>query len=161
MRKVDGLFYPQNQKRRSSTMTKPKTLEQLRAEKERAETQLAYSFDIALQNEFSLAETSAIRALEPWKYPKALHQGKNEKNGIAEAIPFLSCPTMFFYRETSLWRVCFFMIDMIVLLTVPSAQPAGTSRYARWRRCPAFPGWCGCRSAPDRWIRSPDRGASH
>ena len=31
-------FYPQNQKRRSITMTKPKTLEQLRAEKERAET---------------------------------------------------------------------------------------------------------------------------
>jgi len=41
MRKVDGLFYPQNQKRRSITMTKPKTLEQLRADKERAETQLA------------------------------------------------------------------------------------------------------------------------
>ena len=35
MRKVDGLFYPQNQKRRSITMTKPKTLEQLRADKER------------------------------------------------------------------------------------------------------------------------------
>lgn len=31
-------FYPQNQKRRSFTITKPKTLEQLRAEKERAET---------------------------------------------------------------------------------------------------------------------------
>ena len=43
--------------------------------------------------------TSTIRALEPWKYPKSLHQGKNEKNGIAEAIPFLSCPTMFSYRE--------------------------------------------------------------
>ena len=41
VRKVDGLFYPQNQKRRSITMTKPKTLDQLRAEKERAETQLA------------------------------------------------------------------------------------------------------------------------
>ena len=36
-----SFFYPQNQKRRSITMTKPKTLEQLRAEKERAETQLA------------------------------------------------------------------------------------------------------------------------
>ena len=48
-------------------MTKPKTLEQLRAEKERAETQLAYSFDIALQNEFSLAENiyyQGIGALE-------------------------------------------------------------------------------------------------
>ena len=33
-------FCPQNQKRRSITMTKPKTLDQLRAEKERAETQL-------------------------------------------------------------------------------------------------------------------------
>ena len=43
--------------------------------------------------------TSTIRALEPWKYRKLLHQGKNEKNGIAEAIPFLSCPTMFSYRE--------------------------------------------------------------
>src|SRR5699024_5883664 len=43
--------------------------------------------------------TSTIRALELWKYPKSLHQGKNEKNGIAEAIPFLSCPTMFSYRE--------------------------------------------------------------
>ena len=43
--------------------------------------------------------TSTIRALEPWKYPKSLHQGKNEKNGIAEAIPFLSCLTMFSYRE--------------------------------------------------------------
>lgn len=43
--------------------------------------------------------TSTIRALGPWKYPKSLHQGKNEKNGIAEAIPFLSCPTMFSYRE--------------------------------------------------------------
>jgi chromosome segregation ATPase len=41
VRKVDGLFYPQNQKRRSITMTKPKTLDQLRAEKEQAETQLA------------------------------------------------------------------------------------------------------------------------
>lgn len=40
--------------------------------------------------------------MEPWKYPKSLHQGKNEKNGIAEAIPFLSCPTMFSYRETPL-----------------------------------------------------------
>ena len=30
-------------------MTKPKTLEQLRAEKERAETQLAYSFDVSAQ----------------------------------------------------------------------------------------------------------------
>lgn len=37
--------------------------------------------------------------MEPWKYRKLLHQGKNEKNGIAEAIPFLSCPTMFSYRE--------------------------------------------------------------
>ena len=34
-------FYPQNQKRRSITMTKPKTLDQLQAEKEQAETQLA------------------------------------------------------------------------------------------------------------------------
>ena len=34
-------FYPQNQKRRSIPMTKSKTLDQLRAEKERAETQLA------------------------------------------------------------------------------------------------------------------------
>lgn len=46
--------------------------------------------------------TSTIRALEPWKYRKLLHQGKNEKNGIAEAIPFLSCPTMFSYREAPL-----------------------------------------------------------
>ena len=46
--------------------------------------------------------TSTIRALEPWKYPKSLHQGKNEKNGIAEAIPFLSCLTMFSYREAPL-----------------------------------------------------------
>jgi hypothetical protein len=41
MRKVDGLFYLQNQKRRAMTMTKLKTLDQFRAEKERAETQLA------------------------------------------------------------------------------------------------------------------------
>ena len=34
-------FYPQNQKRRSIPLTKAKTLDQLRAEKERAETQLA------------------------------------------------------------------------------------------------------------------------
>lgn len=40
--------------------------------------------------------------MEPWKYRKLLHQGKNEKNGIAEAIPFLSCPTMFSYREAPL-----------------------------------------------------------
>ena len=53
-------------------MTKPKTLEPLRAEKERAETQLAYSFDIALR------KTVAIRALEPWTYPKSLHQGKRK-----------------------------------------------------------------------------------
>jgi predicted nucleic acid-binding Zn-ribbon protein len=33
-------FVPKIKKRRSITMTKPKTLEQLRAEKERAETQL-------------------------------------------------------------------------------------------------------------------------
>ena len=30
---------------------------------------------------------------------KVTSSGKNEKNGIAEAIPFLSCPTMFSYRE--------------------------------------------------------------
>jgi hypothetical protein len=34
-------FYPHFQKRRSIPMTKPKTLDQLRAEKEQAETQLA------------------------------------------------------------------------------------------------------------------------
>jgi len=39
--KLTVFFYPKNQKRRSITMTKPKTLDQLRAEKERAETQLA------------------------------------------------------------------------------------------------------------------------
>ena len=39
--------------------------------------------------------TSTIRALEPWKYPKSLHQGKNEKNGIAEAIPFSLAPRCF------------------------------------------------------------------
>jgi phage terminase Nu1 subunit (DNA packaging protein) len=39
--KLTVFFYPKNQKRRSITMTKPKTLEQLRTEKERAETQLA------------------------------------------------------------------------------------------------------------------------
>jgi len=39
--KLTVFFYPKNQKRRSITMTKPKTLEQLRADKERAETQLA------------------------------------------------------------------------------------------------------------------------
>jgi predicted nuclease with TOPRIM domain len=38
--KLTVFFYPKNQKRRSITMTKPKTLEQLRTEKERAETQL-------------------------------------------------------------------------------------------------------------------------
>lgn len=47
--------------------------------------------------------------MEPWKYRKLLHQGKNEKNGIAEAIPFLSCPTMFSYREAPLG------VDFIVL----------------------------------------------
>ena len=52
--------------------------------------------------------TSTIRALEPWKYRKLLHQGKNEKNGIAEAIPFLSCPTMFSYREAP-FAACFFI----------------------------------------------------
>ena len=44
-------------------MTKPKTLEQLRAEKERAETQLAYSFDITLQNAFSLAENICYQGI--------------------------------------------------------------------------------------------------
>jgi predicted nucleic acid-binding Zn-ribbon protein len=39
--KLTVFFYPKNQKRMSITMTKPKTLEQLRTEKERAETQLA------------------------------------------------------------------------------------------------------------------------
>ena len=39
--KLTVFFYPQNQKRRSITMTKPKTLDQLQAEKEQAETQLA------------------------------------------------------------------------------------------------------------------------
>ena len=39
--KLTVFFYPKNQKRRSITRTKPKTLDQLRAEKERAETQLA------------------------------------------------------------------------------------------------------------------------
>ena len=39
--KLTVFFYPQNQKRRSIPITKPKTLEQLRTEKERAETQLA------------------------------------------------------------------------------------------------------------------------
>ena len=34
-------FYPHFQKRRSTKLAKPKTLEQLRADKERAETQLA------------------------------------------------------------------------------------------------------------------------
>ena len=53
--------------------------------------------------------TSTIRALEPWKYPKSLHQGKNEKNGIAEAIPFLSCPTMFSYREAPFRVWCFLL----------------------------------------------------
>ena len=41
MRIVNGLFYPQNQEKGSSRMTKLKTLEQLRAEKERVEKQLA------------------------------------------------------------------------------------------------------------------------
>ena len=41
MRKVDGLFYPHFQKRRARKTAKPKTLEQLRAEKEQVETQLA------------------------------------------------------------------------------------------------------------------------
>jgi len=39
--KLTVFFYPHFQKRRSNKMAKPKTLEQLRAEKERAETQLA------------------------------------------------------------------------------------------------------------------------
>ena len=47
--------------------------------------------------------------MEPWKYPKSLHQGKNEKNGIAEAIPFLSCLTMFSYREAPFSSLCFFL----------------------------------------------------
>ena len=51
--------------------------------------------------------TSTIRALGSLKCPKSLHQGKNEKNGIAEAIPFLSCPTMFSYREAP-FAVSFF-----------------------------------------------------
>lgn len=73
--------------------------------------------------------TSTIRALEPWKYRKLLHQGKNEKNGIAEAIPFLSCPTMFSYREAPL-RTSF-----IVLLL-----PTGCWGIVRrqWRAI----GWC-------------------
>lgn len=54
--------------------------------------------------------TSTIRALEPWKYPKSLHQGKNEKNGIAEAIPFLSCLTMFSYREAPFALAFFFSL---------------------------------------------------
>ena len=58
--------------------------------------------------------TSTIRALEPWKYRKLLHQGKNEKNGIAEAIPFLSCPTMFSYREAPL-SSSFFETYLILL----------------------------------------------
>lgn len=49
--------------------------------------------------------------MEPWKYRKLLHQGKNEKNGIAEAIPFLSCPTMFSYREAPLVKQIFSCIN--------------------------------------------------
>src|SRR5699024_2952710 len=68
--------------------------------------------------------TSTIRALELWKYPKSLHQGKNEKNGIAEAIPFLSCPTMFSYREApfalplflgNLLQALYNAVDMLVV----------------------------------------------
>ena len=33
---------------------------------------------------------------------KVTSSSKNEKNGIAEAIPFLSCPTMFSYRDCAL-----------------------------------------------------------
>ena len=58
--------------------------------------------------------TSTIRALEPWKYRKLLHQGKNEKNGIAEAIPFLSCPTMFSYREAPFGKVPLFAMCFIL-----------------------------------------------
>ena len=60
--------------------------------------------------------TSTIRALEPWKYPKSLHQGKNEKNGIAEAIPFLSCLTMFSYREAPFFL--FFFVNSACDTTV-------------------------------------------
>ena len=41
MRKVDGRFYHNSHHGWIITMTKPKTLDQLRVEKERAETQLA------------------------------------------------------------------------------------------------------------------------
>ena len=58
--------------------------------------------------------TSTIRALELWKYPKSLHQGKNEKNGIAEAMPFLC------------WR---YLFSRFVSKQVSSAQVSLTSVF--------------------------------
>ena len=63
---------------------------------------------------------------EPWKYPKSLHQGKNEKNGIAEAIPFLSCPTMFSYREAPFGRLL--LMSLLLLRPTPRA-PWRRSRF--------------------------------
>ena len=72
--------------------------------------------------------TSTIRALELWKYPKSLHQGKNEKNGIAEAIPFLSCPTMFSYREAPFGRSLFFRAHPALVRLFAAAGFAGRGK---------------------------------
>jgi Na+-driven multidrug efflux pump len=61
--------------------------------------------------------------LEPWKYRKLLHQGKNEKNGIAEAIPFLSCPTMFSYREAPFGVLCSIIIAELIGVVIYTAAP--------------------------------------
>ena len=66
-------------------MTKPKTLDQLRAEKERVETQLAYSFDIALQNEFSPEENIALTVVECSEFHNMGEFHENIKS-LAEAI---------------------------------------------------------------------------
>lgn len=59
----------------------------------------------ALQFPYTAMSSEELTAL----YPKSLHQGKNEKNGIAEAIPFLSCPTMFSYRDVP-WGCPFLLV---------------------------------------------------
>lgn len=58
---------------------------------------------------------SAAKAAGFWKCPKYLIASKNERNGIAEAIPFLSCLTMFSYREAPFGlRASFFVCRLLI-----------------------------------------------
>ena len=79
--------------------------------------------------------TSTIRAAEPWKYPKSLHQGKNEKNGIAEAIPFLSCLTMFSYREAPLGWCFLFGMSRAGLNSLPRPARSALNQEVRQGSC--------------------------